>query len=147
MSLVIDIADAVANELNAAAQGTFSLEFSALRRVLPIYELADLVQLKVSVVPKAVEISGVTRGLSKYEVQVDIGIQQKLPSGENMDSHVELLSGLVDEIVDYLRKKQLADAPWAAWVGGENDPVYAPEHLANKRVFTSVLTLTYRAMK
>ena len=27
-----------------------------------------------------------------------------------------------------------------------NDPVYAPEHLADQRAFTSVLTVTYRSV-
>ena len=147
MSLVIDIADAVAGELNTAGAGSFSLEFTALRRALPVYDLAELTDLKISVVPKALEIAGATRGLGKFDVQVDIGIQQKLPPGEDVDSFVESLCGLVDEIVDFLRQKTLADAPWASWVATENDPVYVPEHLADRRVFTAVLTLTYRAMK
>jgi hypothetical protein len=29
----------------------------------------------------------------------------------------------------------------------ENEPIYDPDHLANQRVFTSVLTLTYRITK
>jgi hypothetical protein len=140
--LVIDIADAVVAEL---ADGTFSQAFTPERRVLPAFELADLTDLKVTVVPKAVEVTGATRSVSQCDVRVDIGVQKKL--GSNLDAEVAELCGLVDEIAEYLRKRPLAAAPYVVWVRAANDPVYAPEHLLEKRAFTSVLTLTYRAMK
>jgi hypothetical protein len=148
MSLVTDIADAVASEINAADPGTFDQTFTAQRRVAPAYELAELTDLKVTVVPKAVEISGSTRSISQYDITVDIGIQKKLPPGSDAsDEQVETLGTLVDQIAEYLRQHILGQAPYAAWVSSANDPVYSPEHLLEKRVFTSVLTLTYRAMK
>ena len=49
MSLVIDIADAVTGEINAADPGTFSEAFTAERHVLPEFALADLAELKVTV--------------------------------------------------------------------------------------------------
>ncbi len=145
MSLVIDIADAVTAELNAAPPGTFTPSFTAMRRVLPEFDLADLADLKVSVVPKRVEITGSTRSASQYEIAVDIGIQKKL--GKDLDSEVAALSTLVDQIADYLRRRPLSSAPFASWVSISNEPVYAPEHLAEQRVFTSVLTVSYRALK
>jgi len=145
MSLVIDIADAVTAELNAAPPGTFTPSFTAVRRVLPVFDLADLADLKVSVVPKRVEITGSTRSASQYEIAVDIGIQKKL--GKDLDSEVAALSTLVDQIADYLRRRPLGAAPFASWVSISNEPVYAPEHLAEQRVFTSVLTVSYRALK
>jgi len=145
MSFATDIADAVAAELNAAPSGTFSETFSAQRRVLPEFDLEDLAELKVSVVPKSVEITGSTRAASQYEVAVDVGVQKKL--GKDLDAEVAALGTLVDEMADYLRRRTLQQAPFAVWVGITNEPVYVPEHLAERRVFTSVLTVTYRAMK
>jgi hypothetical protein len=145
MSLVIDIADAVASELNAAPGGTFDPAITAVRRVLPEFELADLAELKVSVVPKSVQITGSTRAASQYEIAVDIGVQKKL--GKDLDAEVAALGTLMDQIADYLRRRPLLATPFAAWVSIANEPVYAPEHLAEQRVFTSVLTVTYRALK
>ncbi|NLX60076.1 MAG: hypothetical protein GXY74_13440 [Phycisphaerae bacterium] len=145
MSLVINIADAVTAELNVAPAGTFDPAITAVRRVLPEFELADLAELKVSVVPKSVMITGSTRGVSQYEISVDIGVQRKL--GKDLDSEVVVLGTLMDQIADYLRRRQLSAAPYAAWIGIAHEPVYAPEHLAEQRVFTSVLTVTYRAMR
>lgn len=148
MSLVTDIADAVAAEINAAASGTFGQTFTAVRKVVPAYELDELTDLKVTVVPKAVEITRATRSDSQYEITVDIGIQKKLPSGsESSDEQVETLGTLVDQIAEYLCRRPLAEAPFASWVNISNDPIYAPEHLTDQRVFTSVLTVTYRVMR
>ena len=145
MSLITDIADAVVAELNAAPAGTFDPPFTAQRRVLPAFELAELAELKVTVVPKAVQITGSTRSSSQYDLAVDIGVQRKLTS--NSDSDVETLGTLVDQIAEYLRQRPLSQAPYGVWVGTANEPVYSPEHLLEQRVFTSVLTVTYRAIK
>ncbi len=147
MSLITEIADAVTAELNAAAPGTFTQAFTAERKVLPFYELQDLANLRVTVVPKTVEITGSTRSASQHDFAIDIGIQKKLGSPSTMEAEVESLGGVVDQIAEYLRQRKLTAAPFAAWMSTINDPVYAPEHLLEKRVFTSVLTLTYRALK
>jgi hypothetical protein len=145
MALVINIADAVTTELNTAPAGTFDQSFTATRHVLPEFELSELIGLKVTVVPKGVDISGSTRSVCQYDVQIDIGVQKKL--GKDLDTEVATMCGLVDEIASFLKKRPLAAALNVAWVRTENNPVYAPEHLAGQRVFTSVLTLTYRSMR
>jgi len=144
VSTVIDIADAVAAEL---AGGEFSPSFTPQRSVLPNYELADLKDLRVTVVPRGVEITGASRALSQHDVQIDVGVQKKLSAGTEMDAEVAELLGLVEEIADFMARRPLQAVPPAGWVRTANDPVYAPDHLSEKRVFTSVLTLTYRAMK
>jgi len=147
MKLTIDIADAVAAELNAAEPGTFSEEFDAQRRVLPKFELSDLKDLKVSVVPKGVEIENATRDARRCDISVDIGVQQKV--GKDVDTEVTRLCGLVEQIADYLAARGLSAAGMSgvALVSFVNDPVYSTEHLADDLVFTSVLTVTYRALK
>jgi len=142
MALAIDIADAVVTEL---AGGAFSQPFTPERRVLPGYELADLKDLRVTVVPAAVETSGASRTLSQHDVRIDVGIQKKL--GKNLDVEVAQLAGLVDEIAEFLKRRPLQAVPYAAWVRTANEPIYASDHLAERRLFTSVLSVTYRVMK
>jgi len=142
MALAIDIADAVVAEL---AGGAFSLPFTAVRRVLPEYELADLKDLRVTVVPAAVEISGASRTLSQHDVRIDIGIQKKLDKA--IDTEVAQLAGLVDEIAEFLKRRPLQATPYAVWVKTVNEPIYAADHLAQQRAFTSVLSITYRVLK
>ena len=147
MSLALNIADAIVAELNAAPPGTFDPAFTAVRRVLPVFDLAEMADLHVSVVPRAIDIAGATRSASQYDVQIDIGVQQKLNSGGgggDLDQHVPPLCELVDQIAAYLTRRVLQTMPNAIWVRLANDPIYAPEHLSQLRQFTSVLTLTYR---
>jgi len=142
MALATDIADAVVAELSG---GAFSQSFTPERRVLPEHELADLKDLRVTVVPRSVEITGTSRTLSQHDVQIDVGIQKKL--GKNLDTEVASLLGLVDEIAEFLKRRPLQAAPYAVWVRTANEPIYAADHLAERRTFTSVLTLVYRVMK
>jgi len=138
----VQIADAVTAEL---AAGVLSRPIAPVRRVLPEFELADLKDLRVTVVPASIEIEGASRALSRYDVHIDIGIQKKL--GKNLDTEVADLCDLVEEIAEFLKRRPLAATPYAVWVRTANDPIYAADHLAEQRVFTSVLSITYRAMK
>jgi hypothetical protein len=143
MALVIDIADAVVAEL---ANGTFSQPFTPVRRVLPEYELADLQDLRVTIVPASVEIEGASRAVCQHDVRIDIGIQKKL--GTDLDTEVAQLCGLVEEICEFLKRRPLqATTPYAVWLKSANEPIYAADHLAEQRTFTSVLSVTYRALQ
>ena len=144
MSLVLDIADAVAAELANAPAGTFSQSFTPRRLVLPQFELSELKDLQVSIVPRAAENSLAARGLALKEVQIDIGIQKRL--GKDIDTEIEPLLTLLEQIDAYLRQRPLQAVQGAPWLKSTNDPIYASEHLANDRVFTSVLTVSYRVM-
>jgi hypothetical protein len=88
-------------EFGAAPPGTFSQSFTAQRRVLPEFEIKELAELKVTVVPKSVEITVSTRATSQYKIAVDVGVQKKL--GTDLDTEVTALGTLVDEMADYLR--------------------------------------------
>ena len=111
MALAIDIADAVVAEL---ASGSFGQSISPQRLVLPEFDLAELADLRITVVPKAVEISAASRVASQHDVQIDIGIQKKL--GKDLDAEVPVLCGLVDEIAAFLKRRPLQATPHAVWV-------------------------------
>jgi len=144
MSVVLDIADAVAAELASAPAGTFNQAFTPQRRVLPQFELSELKDLQVSVVPRSVENSPAARGLTLKDVQVDIGVQKRL--GKDLGAEIDPLLTLIEQIDAWLRQRPLQAAGNAPWLKSANDPLYASEHLAEDRVFTSVLTVTYRVM-
>lgn len=144
MSLATDIADAVAAELNAADAGTFSQAFTARWKVLPASSLTELTDLCVSVVPKSVLTENGSRAAAVITVSIDIGVQKKL--GTDIDTEVATLGTLVDEIASYLRRRDLAEAAYASWAGSTNEPVYAPDHLTQDHVFTSVLTVSYQVL-
>jgi len=147
MATIIDIADAVAATLNDPGEPGFSQSFTAERKALPAFDLADLAGLHVTVVPKGVEVTGASRSLTQHDVQIDVGVQKKLSAGSELEADVAALCGLVEEIAAFLRRRPLTGVPGAVWVRSANAPVYSPEHLAEKRLFTSVVTVTYRLMK
>ena len=140
MALVIDIADALVTELN---DGTFSQTFTSKRFYRPVFDLAEMKDLHVTVVPRSIEMEGATRSLVQHDYQIDIAVQKKVSD----DAQIDGLMGLVQEIADFFRQRRLAAMPQASWVKTENLPVYAPEHLEQFRQFTSVLTITFRVLR
>ena len=139
---VTDIADAVVAELNG---GNFSEAFTAERAYQPTYELPDMQTLRVTVVPKSVTTAIASRADDQVDYAVDIGIQKKL--GENPDAEADELTALVAEIAAFLNRRPLAAAPEVVWVKTANEPIFSPEHFEQLRQFTSVLTVTYRALE
>jgi len=112
----------------------------------PAFTLDDLKELRVSVVPRTSGITTASRDSSLFECVVDVGVQKKL-SAEGADAEIEALLDLVEEITDHLRLKRLPDAPEAAWAGIAHEPVVSSESLEQHRVFTSVLSVTYRVRR
>ncbi|GJQ28369.1 MAG: hypothetical protein HBSAPP03_02530 [Phycisphaerae bacterium] len=143
MSTIAAIAAAVAAHINA---GTYSRPVNAVRMYQPAFTLEDLKDLRVSVVPRTTAISAASRDGSMFECVVDVGVQQKLPP-ESEQAEIDALLDLAEEIADRLRLTRLPDAPEAAWAGIAHEPVVASESLEQHRVFTSVLSVTYRVRR
>jgi hypothetical protein len=140
MSIVTQIAKAVVTELNKNI-AYFSIPFEAEMRVLPSFEPAELQTLRISVVPRTLEMERISRSSSKYSVGIDIGIQRRIEG--TPEETVAKIGHLVDEIMQFLKERTLSNFPAAQWNGITNDPVYVPEHLQQKRTFTSILNVRY----
>jgi hypothetical protein len=138
MSIATQIANAIVDELKTF---NFSFDFEPLMLMLPSYESADLETLRVTIVPRTLEIERVSRCSLKYIVGIDVGIQRRI-DGTPEDT-VITLGNLVDEIATFLKDATLSNFPSAQCVGITNDPLYVPEHLQQKRTFTSVLNVKY----
>ena len=133
MSELVDIADGVVTHLNS---GAFEPEFTAVRAYQPTFDLPDLADLQVSVVPKSISIDNASRSANAFEYSIAIGIQQKISEL----TEVDVLMDLVQAVMDYLRFQQIGNG---LWIRIENDPAIAVEHLDQQRVFTSVITVVY----
>ena len=118
---------------------------NAKRHYLPLFDLQDMKNLHVTVVPKGLAIQASGRSHNQHDYQVDVAVQKKLSTGDNEE--IDPLLTLVDEIADLFRLKRLDSFPNAMWVKTENAPIYAIEHLDKFGQFTSVLTLTFRVMR
>lgn len=135
--LVITLADAVVAEINASPLG-----LAAVRHYRPQFDLAELKTLRCSVVPRGIVISALNRKANQNDLNVDVAVQKKLVTADN--DEIDPLMLKVQELIDLLRMKRLTTLPSAAWIKAQNNPIYALEHMDQQRVFTSLISLTYR---
>lgn len=147
MSLITTLADAVVAELNSVAPGTFAQVFIANRHYRPQFDLIDLKMLRVSVVPRGIEITGLMRNANQHDVAIDVAVQKKVNPAPADTAELDGLMLLTEQIADFFRLRRLSALPQALWTKTDNVPVYSPEHLETKQVFTSVLTLTFRVVR
>ena len=139
---IIQIADALVVKLTG---GTFSQPITPVRMVVPSFDLKELVTLKVTIVPRSVDSSIITRASDQDDFVIDIGVQKKLT--EAFESEAVALIALVSEIKDFLRLKNLSiGSAFAMWLNTKIDPVYSREHIASDTVFTSIISVTYRVI-
>ena len=136
--LSIQIADAVVAELRT---GQFAPAFVPVRRLLPVRELSELDELRVTIIPRAMESVPLARTTEKRTYTIDIGVQQRV--GQDVEHDAAVVMGVAEEIAEFLRNKSLSEKKEASYVGHGIDPIYSPEHLEELRVATSVVTVRY----
>lgn len=136
MSELLNIAEAVKAEIDAALPSV-----KAELRLLPEFELKELRELKVVVMPHSIEYNNLTRGASGKEIKIDIGILKRT----GLDD-VPALLDLVEELAALFERRKLTKYPAAICSRITNDPLYSPEHLRQRQQFTSVLVLTFKTL-
>ncbi len=142
MTTILQIADSVTAQLNAAS---LSQTFEAERLYVPNFDLEDMKELRVSVVPREVNFLPMDRSLSRYHGKIDIAVQKKFTDGDNAE--IDPLVGLVEEIADTFRLKRLDSLVAARCIEVENSVLYSTEHWEQLRQFTSLLTMTFELAK
>ena len=138
MTTVLQVADSVTAQLNAAE---FDFEFVAERMYVPNFDLEDMKELRVTVVPRDVELFPHDRAHNKYHCRVDVAVQKKFSKGTNEE--IDPLVDLVEKIADEFRLKRLDSFQAARCVKAEHGVLYSSEHWEQLRQFTSLLTLTF----
>lgn len=139
------IADAVAAAINGNSEA-WGVEFTAQRLYVPRWELAELEELQVVVVPrtKSIERNDRVRGLE--EPQIEIGIQQKVPDLTN--ETLDVLSNLADAIEVYVRTLILTvGSQKAIWKRTEYLAYAERELLAKRKVFTTVFAVAWNCVR
>lgn len=149
-SMLIAIAEAVKDELNAA----YGAQFTAIREYRPVYSLEDLTTLRCTVVPRQEASQGpaASRGSDLFEYAVDVALQKKLADQADL-AEKDALMLLAEQVGDLFRGKTM-DPPDARCirVGNEvgkrpeNIP-YLPEDLESRHVFSAVVTLFWQAFR
>jgi hypothetical protein len=138
----IAIADEVVKTLNNIEDEDDRL-FTAVRLLFPFYELNDLAELKVTVVPKSVDIQSFSRGASEFDCQIDIAFQKSVKSPDAPE--VSTLADLVLNTAKSFRGKVYSDIGAACYKIGVL--LYSAEHIQPPSVFTSVITLNFKIIE
>ena len=141
---IVRLADAVTDALNG---GTFSVSFVAVRAWLPVYKLAtgDLDTVQVSVAPMTRESAPAARGKDLHRHAIEIAVQKELASETTLETDVDALIALVEEIADHLTRRTLTASGMTWHVDGVKvDPVCAFTELEGSRIFASVIEATYQ---
>lgn len=139
MNIAVAIADAVLAELAGQTWAVPVTGFS--RKYVPVLDLRSVDGVQVTVVPRSVQIANADRSRTAHEVAVDVAIQRKVASVNPADC--DPLMELSQQMADFLTRLTLPDVPQASWLRIASAPIYLPEHLTAKQMFTAVSTVTY----
>lgn len=130
MSAVLDIAEAVAGALE---------DYHAEVLFFPEFELRDIEEMKVVVVPLSEEYKPLSRTQHEEILKVQVGFLKR---------------GCEDELPELLRtveglglgflNRQLAGA---TCVCVAYNPIYSPEHLRERGQFTGIIELSFRQFR
>jgi len=142
ISVLTGLADAMVSEMNNAPPGTFTLPFTAVRGYKPVFDLPDLLTLRVTVVPRSQASVYVSRSHVRTDYIIEIGVQQKVDA--DFEDDCDDLMALVEQIGSFFYLRKLTSLPTATWIGVERPEGLHTEHLEQLHTFTSVLRLTYR---
>ena len=127
MSAVVTLAAEVALEL---------ADFHAEVIFFPEFELRDIEEMKVIVVPLAEEYKPISRTQHEEILKVQVGFLKR-----GCEDELPELLRTVEKLGLGFLNKQLVGA---TCVGVAFNPIYSPEHLRERNQFTSVIELAFK---
>lgn len=147
-SRVMDVADAVAALLNAPPNGfgPFLSSFQSAVAFQPQFDLKQLQTLQVAVIPDEEADTMLLKQTNQLDVSVDVWIQKHIagvPEGRSLMALAEQFKTLL-KLPRPVGPMTLGDGSHASWIGMTARPLWHPNHMLEKNVFTRVLTFTYR---
>jgi hypothetical protein len=148
---IADIAQAVADKLNAATAGTFVSAFTAERIPIVSMDLAkgEIDDIRVFVAPKPESRDVATRASVEREIRVDVAVYQRLPEGvvptaAAANATVDPLLQLVQQFAEYPKSLSGGFAcAGAGYIRTEQDAAFDRDEM-NGGVFASVTTYCFK---
>lgn len=147
--MISQLTASLAARLSAAEYTAAYPAIVAQKAYLPYYDNDQMTALRVSVVPRQVEVMKTGRGAEQHDYTLSIVIAKRT---DGSAAQVDALLGLVEKVCDLLRSDampQVESAPWptqARWWALELDPVWSQEHLEERRIFFTAINVQYRAI-
>ncbi len=154
MNSLVDIADALVAELDAAiADGFFLVPFAPVRQYVPDESIEDET-LRVIVMATSSESKALSRTEDEGTLGVQVVITKKLspihPDGLSIDEQADQMMDFVEQLKRWIRwdgegrRRRLSQAPEASYASMKHVPAYSPGVLKQNHEFFSVLTVSYR---
>ncbi len=146
-AVAIEIADSIIDTLRGSS---LSLGFDVARAYVPVQNVQDLTQTRLTVMPAAMEITMLSRRDDEYAYGIDIGIQRFIGGTTIEVEQIDPYMRLTEQVIDLFRGKRLGfggpldDDDYATCMSVSNEPIYDPKHLDEHKVFTSVARFTFK---
>ena len=118
-----------------------SVAYTVKRGYLLESELAELAEddTLVWVVPKRKDTTPAGRHEDEVAVSVDVAVQGRARTTDECDA----LLDVADELADHLNRRPLPNVENARWLGQETSPLWNPDDLHQRHLFTALVTVTY----
>ena len=126
MADIIKLAEAVASEVEG------DLMFA------PELDLKGIREMRVIVVPAGLGVKPISRGASEDSMKIQVGVLKKCTEDEVVD--------LVNTVITIGRSFLDRRLAGATCTHIEYNPLYDPTHLRERRQFTGVVELTFKAV-
>ena len=126
MADIIKLAEAVAREVEG------DLLFA------PELDLKGIREMRVIVVPAGLGVKPISRGASEDSMKIQVGVLKKCTEDEVVD--------LVNTVITIGRSFLDRKLAGATCTHIEYNPLYDPTHLRERRQFTGVVELTFKAV-
>lgn len=143
---LLQIADAVAGLLEVT---DLCQPFEVVRDYAPVHDTEELDTLKVVVVPTGETVATLARDSDQFDFVVAVAVQKRLSAGpitrlERLAA-VDPLRRFVRKIIHLFRRKKLGiESGSPTCINVANIPVFDRDHMDSHKVFTSVISLTFR---
>lgn len=130
----------IANAMvDAITEAALLQTVTAARRYVVDFDLKEMTTARVSMVPSAVREAMQSRGTDVIEIDIDVAVQKRAITSEECDA----LMALTDQIVALFRFVDIGDDT-AKNTAVDRRFIYDQEGLQDKRLFTSIATMTFK---
>jgi hypothetical protein len=147
--MIAQLTQSLADRLSLAQYTDAYPTIVAKQSYLPQYDNEQMGALKVSVLPREVEIQKTGRAAEQHDYTLAIVLAKRT---DGSPEQVDELLALVERMCDLLRSDAMPpseDYPWPAeakWWALALEPVWSQEHLEERRIFFTAIQVQYRAI-
>jgi hypothetical protein len=143
MSVLKDIADALADGLDAATFTSVQTQPTVERKNWPAYEVEDLINPVIAVTPATAEATRASRDFFQYDYGINVFLGRHTPTEADADAMIDM----AEELLDLIRDHSWGDIQWPT---GVTSPMTVEidmnpdDALTERNVWRAVITATYR---